>query len=218
MKKIAFIIISVFTAFASSAQDYTNFGYKPVYSIHTPKIGVVGGFHLSNFYNESVGDPNFQPGFHIGTSLLLPLSQNFSFEPQLLYSKKGGELDYAYDFYYNEQSVNYRLHYIEMPFLLNIHTRGITDFIIGGYGSYLLDATFSVTTAYSYGYGELNYGDFEKYDYGLVGGMAFNFPFSKLMFKYSCGFADVAKENTAYIYLKDARNHAFSVSFIRYFR
>ena len=217
MKKIVFVILSVLTFFVSKAQQQPEY-YNPVYNIHTSKFGIAGGFHISNFHDESVGAPNFQPGFHMGISMLLPLSQSFSLEPQLLYSKKGGEIDYAYNFYYNEQSVRYRLHYLEMPILFNIHTRGITDFIIGGYGSYLVDATFSVTTNYAYGYGELNYGDFEKYDYGLVGGMAFNFPFSKVMFKYSYGLANVAKENSAYVYLENARNHVFSLSFVRYFR
>lgn len=218
MKKIVFVMLSALTFFVAKAQQQPEYYYKSVYDIHTSKFGIVGGFHISNFHDESVGDPNFQPGFHFGASLNVPLSKNFSMEPQLLYSKKGGEIDYPYHFYYNEQSVRYRLHYIEMPLLLNIHTRGITDFIVGGYGSYLLDATFSVTTNYTYSYGELNYGDFEKYDYGIIGGMAFNFSFNKVIFKYSYGFADVAKENTAYVYLENARNHQFSLSFVHYFR
>jgi hypothetical protein len=105
----------------------------------------------------------------------------------------------------------------KVPVLTN-EKNSFSHFLFGGYGSTLLDATFNVTTPNAYGYGELSYGDFEKYDLGLIGGVAFNFPFSKLSIKYSYGFKDVLKNTDAYMYLKGARNDQISISFTRYFK
>ena len=216
MKKIVLAILFSVSAIILYAQD-TEAEYYPMYSIHEPRFGFTGGLHLSKFHGDEYGDASYQFGFQTGFTYNLPLGRTISFEPQLLYSKKGGELDYVYATYYTE-SVRYRLHYLEMPLLFNIHTNSNLDFVLGGYGSTLLDATFNVTTPNAYGYGELSYGDFEKYDLGLIGGVAFNFPFSKLSIKYSYGFKDVLKNTDIYEYLKGARNDQISISFTRYFR
>jgi hypothetical protein len=189
----------------------------PVYSIHEPHFGIVGGTQASSFYNSAVGDPGFQFGFHAGLTFCMPLGRIISFEPQFLYSRKGGELDYA-NTVYAYRSVNYRLHYLEVPLQWNIHTRSIVDLIVGGYAGYLIDATFNVETAYAYGYGELNYDNFEKCDYGLIGGIGFNLPFSKISIKYSHGFSDVVDNPTTLPYLEGARNNSIMLSFSGFLR
>ncbi len=218
MKKLLICAFLLIPFAGLKAQVLKRSSYSvPVYSIHEPHFGIIGGIQASSFHNADVGDPGFQFGFHAGFAYSIPLRKRASFEPQLLYSKKGGEVDYAYSAY-NHESINYRLHYLEVPLLLNIHTKNIVDFIIGGYGSYLIDATFNVETNYAYGYGELNYGDFEKYDCGLVGGIGFNFPFSKMSIKYSHGFIDVVDNVEAYPYLEGVQNNMITLSFTGFFR
>lgn len=219
MKRVTLIGIQLVLVLSLSAQNYQE-PYLILSKKQEPRLGITGGMQLANFHSTTLGDPNVQGGFHFGMTCQFPLTKLVSFEPQLMYSKKGGEIDYtqvAY-FYYYSGSLRYRLHYIEMPLQFNFHISQNVDLMVGGYASYLADATFNVTTAAGYGYGELNYGDFEKYDFGLSGGMAFNFLLSKLTLKYAHGLNEVARQNSAYIFLEGAKNSVFSISFTRYFR
>ncbi|RKD92536.1 porin family protein [Mangrovibacterium diazotrophicum] len=219
MKRTTIILTLLLACLGLNAQVYIKTIQLPDQP-NMPKLGLVGGFQLSNFHSTEIGEPNVQGGFHFGLTYNLPISERISFEPQLIYSKKGGQIDYAQVayFYYYTGTLRYRLHYLETPILFNIHANKRLDFVIGGYTSYLADATFSLTTPVGYGYGELNYDDFEKFDFGMVGGIAFNFPFSKMTLKYSHGLQEVANANSAYLFLEGAQNQVFSVSFTRYFR
>ncbi len=218
MKKLLLYTLLFISFTGVKAQELKKDSYFiPVYSIHEPKFGIIGGLHTSGFHDAEAADPSFQLGFHGGFTYSMPLSRRLSFEPQFIYSGKGGEVDYAYT-PYSHQSVNYRLHYLEVPLQLNIHTRRAVDIVIGGYGSYLIDATFNIGTNNRYNYGELNYGDFEKYDYGVIGGIAFNFPFSKLTISYSHGLKDVVNNIEAYPYLEGAKNNEITLSFTGFFK
>jgi len=216
MKKVIICAFLLIPFMGLKAQELKR-NYRPVYSIHEPHFGILGGIQASSFHGTDDSDPGFQFDFHLGFAYSMPVSKAVSFEPQFLYSRKGGEIDYAYSAY-NHESVNYRLHYLELPLQFNIHTKSIFDFIIGGYGSYLIDATFNVETNRAYGYGELDYGDFEKHDYGLIGGIGFNFPFSKVSIKYSHGLRDVLENAESYPYLEGAQNNEISLSFTGFFR
>ncbi len=191
----------------------------PVYEINSSKFGIIGGTQLSSFHSQTYGDPHFKGGIHIGVAYNIPIMHRLSIEPQIMYIKKGARLDhndspYLYDDY---GSLRYKLHYIETPLQLNIRTKSIVDFFIGGYASYLLDANFDLSTNYTLAYGDLNYDDFEKYDFGFNGGVAFNFVFTKLSLRYSHGVRDIAKSNSANILLTEAKNQAFSISLTTYF-
>ncbi len=191
---------------------------QPVYKINSPKLGIIGGSQISTFHDQSYGDPDLTGGFHIGLTYNIPVLRNLSLEPQIIYIKKGAKIDYNnspyfYDYY---GSLRYKLHYLEMPLQLNIRTRSIMDFFIGGYASYLLNAQFDINTTVGYSYGDLNNEDFEEYDYGVSGGIAFNFVFTKLSLKYSRGLKDIAKSNSAYTLLTEAKNSIFSISLTAY--
>ncbi len=185
--------------------------------IPSPYLGITGGLQTTNFYDEQYGSSNFQVGFNLGLAYCIPISKRFNVEPQLIYSKKGGEMDYSSVLGAYDESVRYKLHYLELPVEISYLTNGNVDFIVGGYCSYLLDATFNVTNSWGTGYGELNYDSFEKYDFGVTGGIAFNFSYSKLSIKYSHGLNDVTKDNNPYKYLSNSKNQAISLTFTQYF-
>jgi len=218
MKKIALLFLLFTSATAMYGQVKEENAYTvPVYSIHEPHFGITAGIQGNSFYNTESAEADFRVGYHIGFSYSMPLSKRVSFEPQLLYTKKGAEIDYLYD-PYDYRSVNYKLHYLELPLKWNIHTKSIVDFVVGAYGSYLLDANYDVETAYLYGEGELDYSQFNKFDVGLIGGVAFNFPFSKLSITYSHGLSDVPDNSVDYAQLNGARNQTLSVSLAFYLR
>jgi len=210
------ILLLAFAAITFGVNAQENPGYYPIYSIHNPHFGITFGPQVTSFHNDPY-DSEFQFGFFIGGSLSLPLSKRIGLEPQLLYSRKGGKGDYYINNYY-DGTIRFKLQYIETPLLLNIHTRSVVDIVLGGYVGFLLDTNFDYSTPYYYGYGELDNDQFEKMDFGLIGGIGINLPHGKIVFKYNHGLSDVAKEGNAYLFLEGAKNHGFSFSYIGYLR
>ncbi|MDF0715979.1 porin family protein [Muricauda sp. 334s03] len=214
MKRI--VVFAILTMMIYGVQAQNNLGYYPVFSIHDPHFGITFGPQATSFHSDSY-DSEFQFGFFLGGSFSLPLSKRFSLEPQLVYSRKGGKGDYYINNFY-EGSVRFKLHYLETPLLLNIHTKSVVDIIIGGYTGFLVDTNFDYSTYYYYGYGELDNDQFEKMDLGLITGIGINMPNGKIVLKYSHGLSDVAKDGNAYLFLEGAKNQSFSFSYIGYIR
>lgn len=214
MNKI--IVVAIFTVAICNVNAQDKWGYYPVFNIHEPHLGITFGPQATGFHSGSY-DSEFQFGFFMGGSFSLPLGKRFSLEPQLVYSRKGGKGDYFTNNFY-EGSVRFKLHYLETPLLLNIHTKSIVDVIIGGYAGFLVDTNFDYGTQYYYGYGELDNGQFEKIDLGVIGGIGINMPNGKIVLKYSHGLSDVAKDGNAYLFLEGARNQGFSFSYIGYIK
>jgi hypothetical protein len=215
--RILVLCIFLFFPLAGLKAQEIEQTHNTAYRFNRAHFGIVGGTQLSGFYDELAGDPNFQVGVHAGFTYHMPIVRGIALEPQILYSKKGAEFDRSMLSRYH-RPLNYRLHYLEAPLLLNISTNRVLDLIIGGYGGYLFDATYSVRTRYGDGIGELNYADFDPYDYGLVGGFGFNLPYAKFSVKYSQGMRDVLKNAEAYPELEKARNRMLSISFTGYFK
>lgn len=179
------------------------------------RFGLIAGVQLTTFQPDAVGNPSSQGGYLAGFTYRMPITRGISLEPQVFYSKKGGEIDeYSSDYY--DGAVNFRLHYLEGPVLLNFRTGKVLDFVAGAYGGYLIDATYSIDSRWGYGVGELDYGDFEKYDYGLIGGFGFNLPPAKFSVRYSHGMRDVLKDTSQYPELTDAKNQMVTFSLTVY--
>lgn len=213
MKKLilcAFLLIS-FVGLNGQNQDPTK-----VYRPNKAHFGIVGGMQVSSFYDESAGDPNFQAGYQLGFTYQMPILKWISLEPQILYSRKGGEFDGISSSNYN-RTINYRLHYLEAPITLNIRPNRVLQLELGAYGGYLIDATYAIDMYYGKGVGELDYGDFEEYDYGLTGGLGFNVGPCKFSVRYSQGLRNVLKNAEKYPDLEGAKNNAVTFSFTGYF-
>ncbi len=215
MKRLIIFAVLFIPSLALQAQEQMQEPDK-VRQDNKARFGLVGGIQLTTFQPDAVGDPSSQAGYLLGFTYKAPVTRGISLEPQILYSKKGGEIDeYASDYY--EGAVNYRLHYLEGPVLLNLRTGKVLDLVVGVYGSYLIDATYSIDTHWGYGTGELDYGDFEKYDYGLIGGFGFNLPPAKFSVRYSHGMKAVLKDSSNYPELTDAKNQMVTFSLAVYF-
>lgn len=104
MKK--YILLSIAALFAvtiSSAQEV--------------RLGIKGGVNFSTLSGDNLGDIKSLTGFHIGGLVEIPLAEQFSIQPEVLYtaqgskySEKGQELgvSYSYDF-------KQKLDYIQVP-------------------------------------------------------------------------------------------------------
>jgi outer membrane protein with beta-barrel domain len=78
----------------------------------SPRFGITVGVNLAKLAGDSVQGSKTRTGFVGGATLVLPLSRDFAFEPELVYSMKGSKFD--------EQGVSgsFKLNYVELPILI----------------------------------------------------------------------------------------------------
>jgi len=99
------------------------------------KWGITGGATYSQVRvsdNETKDHTNFTPGFSIGLTGDLALSEHFSLQPSLQYLQKGGEKS-GYLFT-TQTKITIKLNYLDLPVNFIYHTSGKTGHFIFGAG------------------------------------------------------------------------------------
>ncbi|RXQ97611.1 PorT family protein [Ancylomarina salipaludis] len=99
MKKIL-VVICVLIASYGYAQDV--------------KFGAKAGLNLSNLVGDDVDDVDMKAGLYFGGFLNLPLNNNLSFQPELLYSRQGWKIDSG------DGDLSIKTTYINIPLLLKM--------------------------------------------------------------------------------------------------
>jgi hypothetical protein len=104
-------------------------------------LGFTGGLNLANVTGDAVEDNEIKLCFGGGAFLNIPLSELFSFQPELLYMMKGVKFG---DNTSPDSDVGVRLSYIDIPLLakFSIPTQGCVtpSFFAGPYVGFLLSA------------------------------------------------------------------------------
>ena len=100
MKKLLLVVAVALIAFNVSAQD-VNFGVK-------------AGVNFASIGGDDTGDLSSLTSFHAGVVAEIPLSDKFSFQPELVYSAQGATLDADGD-------VDIKLDYINVPLLAKFY-------------------------------------------------------------------------------------------------
>ncbi len=201
MKKLLLSALCITTFALSSAQSTSSFGAK-------------GGVNFTNLYTKDVDDNNMLTGFHLGLVAEMPINELLSFQPEFLYSRKGAEL--KYDNFFAEGSAKFRLDYIEVPLLLRMNLIPNLSIQAGPYVAYMISADIkndSSNDAFD-SLTDLDTNDFNKFDYGLSGGVEFDLNSIGIGARYNYGLANIGKERTiggsAYTF-PDAKNSAFNL-------
>ena len=123
-------------------------------------------------------------GLHIGGYVNIPISNTFSFEPGIAYSKKGYSLKGDFQIpvlkYLNINArAQVQSHYIDMPLLLRANVYKGLNVYAGPQVSYLVRSTLNAKlgvfgiTIFNRGVGITN--RFNKIDMGLTGGVGYQF-------------------------------------------
>jgi len=81
------------------------------------RFGVKAGLNFSHM-NFSKGSPppeipistNWQPGILIGVAVIIPVLENFYFQPEYLFTQMGGKVE--------EENLQYKINYISLPVIL----------------------------------------------------------------------------------------------------
>jgi len=177
------------------------------------KFGIKGGLNLTNLSSDYFTDNHLKPGFNVGIFSKIPVTPGFSVQPELLYSLKGSKTDYN-NFVEGTGQYMFNLGYVELPVLAVVNLAKNFSIHLGGYGAYLTNANVkdvnnngtiqSIT--------ELNANDFNRWDFGLAGGLAFDIENFTLGARYNYGLTEIGKSgNLTGTALGNAKNNGLSI-------
>ncbi len=178
----------------------------------TAKIGVKGGLNFTNLYVDNVKDENMKLGGNVGLFAKIPLAKGLSFQPELLYSMKGSQLNYNNVF--GSGKYRFNLDYVEIPLLAVINVATNFNIQLGGYTAFLASVKVKDVDQNGNirGVTEFNKNDFQTFDYGLVGGLGFDVGSVTLGARYSYGLKEVGKNGTLSGNItQNSKNSAFSL-------
>ncbi len=184
------------------------------------KFGIKGGLNLSNFYQTDVGDENAKLGFNAGVYAKTPLiGEILSIQPEILYTLVGSETQYQ-SLLFGSGKYRYNLGYVQIPVLLRVDL-GAFNIHAGPYGSLLTNVKIKDVDEDGNvkGITELNKDKFNGFDYGLAGGIGFDFKGASLGLRYNYGLREVGKDggislntstNTSKV-LQNSKNSVFQL-------
>lgn len=174
------------------------------------KFGVKGGANFSNFYTDDVDDNNVLTGFNIGLFAKLPISDNIFLQPEISYTGKGSEL--VYNNALVSGTAQFKLDYIEIPFLLVVNISKNFNLHAGPYAAYMISGkTTNKSDNGSYNFEDkIDVNDFNRFDAGLAGGVGLDLEPVSFGVRYNYGLTKIGKDNSDFT-SSDAKNSVLSV-------
>lgn len=171
----------------------------------TGRVGIKGGLNVSNLFIDDVDDENARIGFHIGLFGQIFSTETFAIQPELLYSTKGSKEHYSSGSV--DQVVQYNFNYIDLPVLAVFKLGKQVEIHAGGYASYLLNVNVTYEGDLGNGTDEVDKDNLKSFDYGLSGGLGFNFGSGfQVGTRYNYGLVKIAESDEAKALMGDARN------------
>ncbi|UXP30710.1 PorT family protein [Reichenbachiella agarivorans] len=186
---IAIVLIGL-TALSASAQDV--------------ETGVKGGVNFSNFIQDDIDDQNMRVGWHVGFYSKMEFAKQLFIMPELAFSTKGTNIEYSAFGASGESKLN--LYYIDLPVMVGVELTDFLDIYAGPYLSYLIDSNVKTTGDFGEDDTEIDRDNLESFDYGLAGGVGFNFDHVTIGARYNYGLAQIARSDAADFLLEDSRN------------
>ncbi|MEO5996830.1 MAG: porin family protein [Chitinophagaceae bacterium] len=202
--KMAVVLTVLFSlAIGVSAQEQQTSMEKSL----TPKFGVKGGLNLSNLYVDNADDENLKAGINLGLYAKIPLFRGLSIQPELIYSGKGSKLTYN-NFLLGKGEYRFNLNYVEVPVLLVVNVAKNLNIQGGGYVSYLASANIKdlKNDGTIENIKDLNAGNFNRFDYGLVGGVGIDVMNFTIGARYNYGLNKVGDTGLSGQLTKNAKN------------
>lgn len=177
----------------------------------SPRVGIKGGLNLSNLYVNEADDENARIGWHAGFYGQIFSSEAFAIQPEVNFSTKGTGVTAAY-LNGSGAGVNYDtkfiLNYIDIPVLAVFKLGRAAEIHAGPYWSYLVSAQIENNSGNPNNeFNSIDRKNFDKWDYGLVGGIGFNLGESaQLGVRYNYGLNEIASSRGAKAFLGNAKN------------
>jgi outer membrane protein with beta-barrel domain len=209
---VAVLALSVGTLIGSSAtaqqqQTSAESGLRS-------KFGLKAGLNLANLYVDEVKDENFKVGFSGGMYAKLPITRGISLQPELLYSNKGAKVTYDLPgIFGGDGEYRFNLHYVEVPVMAVINVVKNFNIHAGPYVSYL--AAANVTRLdddnNQSDISDLEADNFNRIDYGLAGGIGFDFQNITIGARYNYGLREIGESGFSGEVTKNSKNSVINV-------
>jgi hypothetical protein len=104
MKKFIVIVVLILFSFRTEAQD------KPL-SKSDISFGLKGGLNFALITGDDTDNFDGRAAFHIGGIVEVPISEKFSFQPEILYSSQGDKMTEE------GMDISFKLDYLNLPLI-----------------------------------------------------------------------------------------------------
>jgi len=187
MKK-AILSLALLAGVASAAHAQTGI-----------KVGVKGGFNGATFSGADSKGSEYKAGFAAGALINFGISDNFSIQPEFLYSQKGASVD---NFQGNSnQTLKSTLGYLDVPimFRYNIGEEGKGLFVeLGPQGSFVLHNRDFIQASGNKQTENTSTNDLNKVVIGYAGGIGYQLTSGlSLGLRYTGDFSKVYKDGAS---------------------
>jgi hypothetical protein len=159
------------------------------------RAGIKGGLNASNLIHDEINDKDARLGFHVGVYGQLFANQGFAIQPEVNYSTKGNKVITEFDII--DQETKFNLSYIDVPVLAVFKLGKAAEIHLGPYWSYLVGASIDSEGDLLNDFENLDRDNFTTWDYGLVGGVGFNFQNIQIGARYNYGLKEIARSKGA---------------------
>lgn len=162
-------------------------------SVTGVKAGVKGGVNFSNLTSDDNDSNKVLTGVNFGLFAKLPITNSFAIQPEIYFITKGSELTYHTVFV--DGTGKFELNYIEVPLLAVINLTNNFNFQVGPYASYLVSSKVKNVTNVNFNFEDnIDSGDFNKFDTGVIAGFGFDGKSLGFGVRYNLGLITVGKE------------------------
>ncbi|UKB77530.1 porin family protein [Chryseobacterium sp. MEBOG07] len=203
MKKIflGLALIAGTFAFAQSTSTSTETTASSTPSKSKIKFGLKAGLNVSNLSNM---DMNSKAGFYGGVFVNIPVSKDFSVQPEVLYSATGAKEK-------GGSNAKLNLEYVSVPVMFQY--KALPKFYVeaGPQFNFLMDARLKDNE------GSLHLKDATRgFDFGIGLGAGYNFTKNiGVNVRYTAGLSDIVNKSQRYLYGYDrtgsVKNNVFQV-------
>ena len=178
-------------------------------------VGIKGGINFANMSVDGSNDENLKMGLMFGVFNKIPINESFAIQPELMYSSKGVKINYDDEAFIEGES-KFKLSYIDVPVKLVFNLSEDFEFQFGPYVGYLLSAGFendgSIAGIDVNSEDEIDRDNFNPWEFGLTGGLGFDFDPLVIGFSYNMGLSQVAKDDEpSELMLGEAKNSVIQV-------
>ncbi|WP_431241390.1 porin family protein [Flavobacterium sp. P21] len=190
------------------------------------KLGVKAGLNISSLtFDESEIDSSSKSGFTVGLMGEIPLTENFSVQPELLYSQQGMKFSYAdADVQNSHYKSTVSLNYINIPVMLKYYVAKGLSLQAGPQVGILLKAKNEYQDNFL-GYENYENLNLKDYSNGVDASVNFGlgYQFKDRFYvdaRYNMSYTNVFKDatsNTNYIINSNMKNRVFQVTFGYFF-
>jgi hypothetical protein len=185
-----------------------------------PKFGFKGGLNFSQLYVDqpNAEDENMKLGYHLGIFGKIPLTNFLALQPEVLYTNVGSKIKYggsdlAEALGIESGEVRFNLNYVQVPVAAVINI-GPLNIHAGPYLAYLVSANvkdLKASDQEATDIKDLDTEDFNRIDYGLVGGLAIDIKGLTIGARYNHGWREIGDNGLAGRLTNDSKNSVAQV-------